>query len=161
MISWNGWRKEGKGRTQSTPGWREDREAFEKRAVIGVISIFLYIRLKSGLMKTVLFCGFLLTMSFVSHADQGIRPGLFVMSSYADKGKEQVISGFYVNEDHSFTYFDKSSGTEIKGTWSIENGKLLFHSEQKLPVKASWKITGNESCFKARKGMTFYRLCNC
>jgi hypothetical protein len=112
-------------------------------------------------MKTIIFCGFLLLMSFTTKENPGIRPGLFVLSSYSQEGTEQVVSGFYLNEDHSFTYFDKSSGSEIKGTWSVQKGNVLLHSEQKLPIKKSWKITGNESCLKSRKGMTFYRLCNC
>lgn len=111
-----------------------------------------------------LFSIILLASSFKMTASEDnleLKMGTYALSTSYNEESENIVSGIVFKEDKTFTYFDKVKKVEIQGTWKIENNFVILSSESKLPIKNKWEIDSNKKCLKARKGLAFYRVCNC
>ena len=69
-----------------------------------------------------------------------------------------------LNNDGTFHFQDRTvaNSAEVTGTWK-QHGKTirLEPTIARVSMREKWKISGNGVCLKSRKGMLFYRLCNC
>jgi|SRR6218665_167686 len=69
-----------------------------------------------------------------------------------------------LNEDHTFHYIDKTnklSPIDITGTWTIIENEIHLLDVNNKQVMDELEIIREGKCLKARKGMSFYTLCNC
>ena len=86
-----------------------------------------------------------------------------VTGVYGVNDVENITLQLSLQEDFTFEYIDHSSSKnpiDAKGTWSINKGVITLNSNNAdLEFHKKWKTDGDCQCLKARKGMSFYRLC--
>jgi hypothetical protein len=115
--------------------------------------------------KLVMYVFVLMTvLSFKNKAQLTIKAvaGTYGVCSYQSEGKAML--SLVLNEDQTFHFIDKTNAKkpiDVKGSWDLQNNTIQlkgYTSENK--IHHQWKIDANQKCIKARKGLTFYRLCN-
>lgn len=88
--------------------------------------------------------------------------GTYGVCNYHSEGKS--ILSLVLNKDQTFHFIDKTNTKkpiDVIGSWDLQNNTIQlkgYTSEYK--IHHQWKIDANLLCIKARKGLTFYRLCN-
>ena len=115
--------------------------------------------------KLVMYVFVLMTaLSFKNKAQLTIKAvaGTYGVCNNQSEGKSML--SLVLNEDQTFHFIDKTNAKnpiDVTGSWNLQNSTIQlkgYTSENK--IHHQWKIDTNQLCIKARKGLTFYRLCN-
>lgn len=88
--------------------------------------------------------------------------GTYGVCSYQSEGKS--LLSLILKEDQTFHYIDKTNPNkpiDVTGNYELNNNQIVLKNyKTTYKFHTKWKIDGNTKCIKARKGLTFYRLCN-
>jgi hypothetical protein len=88
--------------------------------------------------------------------------GTYGVCSYQSSGKS--ILSLILNQDQTFHYIDNTNPSkpiDVTGNYELNNNQIVLQNDKTTyQFHTKWKIDGNTKCIKARKGLTFYRLCN-
>jgi hypothetical protein len=88
--------------------------------------------------------------------------GTYGVCSYQISGK--TILSLSLNQDKTFQFIDKTNpkkAIDVSGNYELNNNQIVLKNyKTTYQFHTKWKIDSNTKCIKARKGLTFYRLCN-
>jgi hypothetical protein len=88
--------------------------------------------------------------------------GTYGVCSYQISGK--TILSLSLNQDKTFHYIDNTNTKkpiDVTGNYKVINNQIVLKNyKTTYKFHTKWKIDDNNKCIKARKGLTFYRLCN-
>lgn len=88
--------------------------------------------------------------------------GTYGVCSYEISNK--AVLNLVLNLDKTFRYIDNTNpkkAIDLTGNYELVNNRIVLQNyTSTFKFHTNWKIDGNTKCIKARKGLTFYRLCN-
>lgn len=67
-----------------------------------------------------------------------------------------------INEDGTYNFCDYSNmkkQVKVTGNWIQERDRIVLQGNENVKFHNSWKMDPDCACLKAKKGLTFYRLC--
>ena len=112
-----------------------------------------------GFTKMVLTLAVAATFSFSPNPEAGIAGKYGVCAC-----QEAPIVQLTLNEDHSFSYLDRSNPSkkvDVTGTWTLEKGRVVLGGyTSTYSFHTIWKVEDGGMTVKSRKGLAWYRLGN-
>ena len=88
--------------------------------------------------------------------------GTYGVCSYQSSGK--AVLSLALNQDKTFHFIDNTNTNkpiDVMGNYEVINNQIVLQNyKTTYKFHTKWKIDGDTKCIKARKGLTFYRLCN-
>jgi hypothetical protein len=88
--------------------------------------------------------------------------GTYGVCNYQSEAKSML--SLVLNDDQTFHFINKTDAKksiDVTGSWDLQNNIIkLSGYTSAFPIHNIWKVVANQKCIKARKGLTYYRLCN-
>lgn len=88
--------------------------------------------------------------------------GTYGVCSY--QSNDKAVLSLVLNLDNTFHYIDNTNPNkpiDVTGNYELNNNQIVLQNyKTTYQFHTKWKIDSNTKCIKARKGLTFYRLCN-